>query len=64
MLIREKLTPSQRATPLRHTIDPGFVHHSKIQTILGPQGMSVIDNAIKESYCQKWCLGKLNQAAT
>ncbi len=48
MSIREKLTPSQRATPLRHTIDPGFVHHRKIQTILGPQGMSVIDNAIKD----------------
>lgn len=48
MSIREKLTPAQRATPLRHTIDPGFVHHSKIQTILGPQGMAIIDNAIRD----------------
>jgi len=46
--IREKLTPAQRATPLRLTIDPGFVHHRKIQTVIGSLGMNSIDNAIKE----------------
>lgn len=44
---RTNLTPAQRSTPLNHTIDPGFVHHRKIQTILGPPGMEIIDNAIR-----------------
>ena len=45
--IRNDLTPAQRATPLAHTIDPGFVHYRKIQTILGPEGMEIIDNEIR-----------------
>lgn len=44
--IRESLTSIQRATELYLTIDPGFVHHRKIQTIIGRRGMSVIDSAI------------------
>jgi hypothetical protein len=48
MNIRDKLTPAQRAAPLIHTIDPGFVHHRKIQTILGPQGMQLIDEGIRQ----------------
>ena len=45
--IRNELTSAQRATPLVHTIDPGFVHYRKIETILGPQGMEIIDNEIR-----------------
>lgn len=48
MAIREKLTPLQRATDLGHTIDPGFVHHRKIQTIIGQKGMDFIDDAINK----------------
>jgi hypothetical protein len=47
MSLRESLTPAQRDTPLNHTIDPGFVHHRKIETILGASGMEIIDNAIR-----------------
>jgi hypothetical protein len=36
----------QRAVELEHTIDPGFVHHRKIQTILTHKGMEVIDKLI------------------
>jgi hypothetical protein len=46
--IRNTLTPSQRALSLKLTIDPGFVHHRKVQTILGPEGMSVIDKQIAQ----------------
>lgn len=46
--IREYLTPAQRATPLDHTIDPGFVHLRKIEAILGPASMRVLDNLIAQ----------------
>lgn len=46
--IRTQLTSSQRATLLKPTIDPGFVHHRKIQTILGPKGMEIIDDEIRK----------------
>lgn len=46
--IRTDLTSAQRAVELKHTIDPGFVHHRKIQTILGVKGMKVIDKVIKD----------------
>ncbi len=36
----------QRAAELEHTIDPGFVHHRKIETILSHKGMEVIDKLI------------------
>ena len=32
---------------VRHSIDPGFVHVRKIETILGPGGMSIIDDQIR-----------------
>lgn len=41
--IREHLTPEQRATDLDLVIDPGFVNHRKIQTIIGKTGMDYID---------------------
>jgi hypothetical protein len=45
--IREHLTPEQRATDLDLIIDPGFVNHRKIQTIIGKQGMEFIDLNIR-----------------
>jgi len=45
--IRTQLTSKQRSIELKHTIDPGFVHQRKIQTILGQKGMEIIDRAIK-----------------
>src|SRR6266852_5383761 len=47
MSLREDLTPSQRAVPLIHTIDPGFVHHRRIETILGAKGMKYVDGLIQ-----------------
>lgn len=46
--IRERLTPAQRTTPLQPYIDPGFVHYRKAQTILGPAGMRIIDELIRQ----------------
>ena len=40
--IREYLTAEESALPLEATVDPGFVHKRKIQTILGPEGMKVV----------------------
>lgn len=34
--------------PLEATIDPGFVHKRKIQTILGPEGMKIVDAVIRD----------------
>ncbi len=46
--IREYLSPNERALPLEATIDPGFVHQRRIQTLLGPDGMRVIDEHIQQ----------------
>ena len=43
---RKGHTPEWRAAIVQHAIDPGFVHHRKIETILGPPGMSIIDELI------------------
>ncbi len=43
---REILTIEQRSLPLENTIDPGFVHKRKIETILGLNGMRLVDEAI------------------
>jgi hypothetical protein len=45
--IRSELTSSQRNARLQLTIDPGFVHARKIETILGAEGMRYIDAAIE-----------------
>ena len=45
---REWLNPAQRAVPLIHTIDPGFVHHRRIETILGSVGMKYVDAFIRQ----------------
>jgi len=45
--IREALTPEQRAIDLDLVVDPGFVNHRKIQTILGKSGMKFIDLNIR-----------------
>lgn len=44
---REYLSPEERALPLEHTIDPGFVNRRAIQTVLGEKGMGVVDDLIK-----------------
>jgi len=46
-LYRKGRTPHWRAGEVRHTIDPGFVHHRRIETILGPHGMAGIDQQIE-----------------
>ncbi len=45
---RKMLTPAQRAARLVPHIDPGFVNHRRVQLLLGPAGMDVVDRAIGE----------------
>jgi hypothetical protein len=40
--IRETLKPEERVLPLEHTIDPGFVNHRRIETIIGRAGQDAI----------------------
>lgn len=44
---RKDRTPQWRAGIVRHAIDPGFIHHRKIETILGAPGMAIIDEQIR-----------------
>ena len=44
--IRKYLSSEERALPLEQTVDPGFVHKRKIQTIIGPKGMCLVDELI------------------
>ena len=46
MSIREHLTRAQRCEDLGFTIDPGFVHRRKIETILGDPGIQIINEMI------------------
>lgn len=46
--LREGMTPAQRAMDVVHSIDPGFVHHRMIETILSPRGMALVDRAIAD----------------
>jgi len=41
--LRETLSPEERARPLEHTIDPGFVHRRAIEAVIGQSGMKAID---------------------
>jgi hypothetical protein len=43
---RKALTIEERSLPLENTIDPGFVHKRKIQTILGNKWMRHVDEGI------------------
>jgi len=43
---RDESTSEERALDLELTIDPGFVHHRRIQTIIGQMGMNLIDEGI------------------
>lgn len=43
---RENETPESRSLDAEFTIDPGFVHQRKIQTILGNKGTSIINNLV------------------
>ncbi len=42
------LNPSQRSLPLVLTIDPGFVHRRRIETILGAAGMKYVDELTRQ----------------
>jgi hypothetical protein len=42
------LTPEQRTADMRLTIDPGFVHHRLIQTVIPPGGIAVLDSQIRD----------------
>lgn len=44
--LRDELSSEQRTADLELTIDPGFVHHRKIATVIGPNGMAHVDAAI------------------
>jgi hypothetical protein len=46
--LRSELTAAQRTAKMRMAIDPGFVHHRKIETVLGPPGMEFVNRAIRE----------------
>jgi hypothetical protein len=45
--IRSGLTAVQRATLLRHTIDPGFVNHRLADTVLGAQIVQMVNEQLK-----------------
>jgi hypothetical protein len=44
--VRESLSAEQRVSTVEHTIDPGFVNHRRIETILGDDGRQAINRAI------------------
>lgn len=44
---RAELTSEQRTADMGLTIDPGFVHHRKIATVLRPDAMRFVDHAIE-----------------
>jgi len=46
--LRTDFTPEQRSADMRLTIDPGFVHHRKIQTVIGAAGMTFVDKAVDD----------------
>jgi hypothetical protein len=45
--IREELSSEQRAADMRLTVDPGFVHYRKIETLIGTKGMRHIDDILR-----------------
>ncbi len=45
-MIREQLSPEERARPTRHYIDPGFVNHRLVETVLGEAGAAEINRRI------------------
>jgi hypothetical protein len=46
-LLRTRITPEQRASPLIPHIDPGMVNHRRAQLLLGERGMAAVDEAIR-----------------
>jgi len=48
MSVKEHLTRAQRCEDLSFTIDPGFVHRRKIETILEAKGVEVIDDLMRQ----------------
>ena len=46
--IRNMLTIEQRVANGTLSIDPGFVNHRKIETLLGEPGMQVVNHMIRD----------------
>jgi hypothetical protein len=46
-IIRTKLTPDERALPVRHYIDPGFVNERLVETVVGEQAVAFINEQIR-----------------
>jgi hypothetical protein len=44
--LRNDLTSEQRTADVRLTIDAGFVHHSRVEALVGAEGMGRIDAAV------------------
>jgi hypothetical protein len=45
---RRALDSDQRAAPLTPYIDPGFVNHRLVRTVIGPQATSILDRLVDE----------------
>jgi len=45
--LRAEFSPQERATPVTYTIDPGFVNHRRVQSILGPKLMRIVDAQVR-----------------
>lgn len=43
---RRDHTTAERVTDARMVVDPGFVHHRKIQALVGPAGIEIINSTI------------------
>jgi hypothetical protein len=41
--LRSELTTAQRTAEMRFAIDPGFVHHSRVEAVIGQRGMDLIN---------------------
>jgi len=45
--IRDYLGSEERSLPLEATVDPGFVHRRRIETMIGQNGMRLVDEMIQ-----------------
>jgi hypothetical protein len=47
-VFRDNLTPETRALELQHTVDPGFVNKRAIATVIGDNGIQLVDHLISQ----------------
>src|SRR4051794_25434484 len=45
--LRSELTTGQRTAKMRFAIDPGFVHHSRVEAVVAQPGMDLINREIQ-----------------